>query len=64
MTYKGQIVNGILNGKGKLTLSNGVVYKGQMIDNKIDNHGKLEYSKTESYEGDLKDLHRHGFGIY
>jgi len=35
-----------------------------MIDNKIDNHGKLEYSKTESYEGDLKDLHRHGFGIY
>jgi hypothetical protein len=45
MVYEGQIVNGILNGKGKLKLTNGIVYKGNMVDNKIDNHGRLEYSK-------------------
>jgi hypothetical protein len=39
MVYEGQIVNGILNGKGKLRLSNGIVYKGNMVDNRIDNHG-------------------------
>jgi len=69
MTYKtgvyvGTWRNGLREGKGTFTWTNGDVYKGQWLKDK--RHGAGEYAWTDGskYKGNYSGGIRSGFGIY
>ena len=64
MEYIGSIENGNINGKGKITFTNGVVYTGEFNHNKINGNGKLEFSPQETYTGAFLNFQKNGYGVY
>lgn len=51
--YEGEIVSGLLQGKGKYTWANGDVYEGDFVNNLMQGKGKLIYANGSVYEGDF-----------
>ena len=40
-TFKGDVVDGKMQGKGKLTFPNGNIYEGEFVDGKMQGKGKF-----------------------
>ncbi len=53
--YKGETLNGMRNGKGKLTCADGKVYEGEWVNDEI-RYGKLTYKNTGYYEGYFRNM--------
>ena len=62
--YEGEIKNGLPNGQGILTRSNGEKYEGEFKDGKSDGQGTTTYPNGEKYVGELKDGKRNGQGTF
>lgn len=62
--YKGDILNGIPNGKGKSVYSNGETYEGDVVNGLPNGKGKITFSDGAVYEGDMVNGSRHGKGKY
>jgi len=62
--YEGDLVNGVLNGKGKYIWKNGEVYEGDYLNGKRTGRGKYIYANGEVYEGDWLNGRRTGRGKY
>jgi hypothetical protein len=62
--YHGDLVNGLLQGQGKITYSDGVVYEGGWHQDKCHGRGKIIWSNGRSYEGDYKHGRWHGQGTF
>jgi hypothetical protein len=60
--YKGEIVDGKRNGKGKLTWPSGAWYDGEWRDDKIHGKGVARYKTGDIYDGDFANGNRHGRG--
>jgi hypothetical protein len=59
--FEGEILEGNMHGKGKLTLNNGDIFEGQWENDKL--NGKGEYrNKRTHYIGDFLDDKKHGRG--
>ena len=52
MEYQGQIQDGQMHGKGKLTYPNGETYEGEWVFGKRQGHGAYCYLDGGSYEGE------------
>ena len=59
---EGTFVNGLLNGKGKMTLNNGLFIEGNFKDDELDGFGKTINANGEIYEGEFKNGIREGKG--
>jgi len=63
--YIGELKNGLLNGKGKLTYSNNASYReGSFLNGELNGQGKTKYDDGDIYEGNFKNGLRHGSGNY
>lgn len=60
--YKGETLNGMRYGKGKLTCKDGTTYEGEWINDDI-RHGKLTYKNTGYYEGYFRNMQLDGYGV-
>lgn len=60
--YEGEILNGLLNGKGKYTWANGDVYEGDFSNNLMHGKGKIVYVNGNIYEGDFVNGKYEGHG--
>ena len=60
--YEGEILNGLLNGKGKYTWANGDVYEGDFSNNLMHGKGKFIYINGNVYEGDFAKGKYEGHG--
>lgn len=49
--YEGQMVNGLENGLGRFTYTNGAVYEGQWKDGLPDGNGKMVLKNGTTYDG-------------
>jgi len=62
---KDEIINGVSNGKVKITLPSGAVYEGDFIKGKRHGKGKTTgYNNGDVYEGDYIEDKMHGKGKY
>lgn len=59
--YKGEVVNGLRHGQGKLKCADGKVYEGEWVNDEI-RHGKLTYKNTGYYEGYFRNMQLDGYG--
>lgn len=62
--YIGNFINGVREGKGTFTFSNGNEYIGNFVDNKSDGVGRMKYNNGDEYLGDWKNGIKKGVGIY
>ena len=62
--YKGQMKNGVPNGRGIITYSSGLIYDGEWKNGVKDGKGKyyLTKDKKDIYEGDFKNGKAEGYG--
>jgi hypothetical protein len=60
----GQWVNGLKNGAGKYTWTDGRIYKGEFRENKIHGMGMLRTRYGDTYIGMWEDNLQHGKGKY
>ena len=61
--YEGQFKNGIFNGQGTHTFTNGDKYIGNHRNGKYEGFGTFYFSNGETYIGEFKDNRFHGKGI-
>ena len=59
---EGIFKDGLLNGKGKMTLNNGFFIEGDFINNELNGFGKTVNINGEIYEGEFKNGIREGKG--
>ena len=62
--YKGQILNGIPEGKGIIYFKSGNRYEGQLRNGKQEGKGIFYWSDGDIYEGDFVNDKKEGKGIY
>lgn len=62
--FSGDVVNGIPNGSGTLTLADGTRYKGGFSDGKLIGKGVYDFPDGSHYEGDVLNGLRHGSGTF
>ena|SRR3712207_231853 len=62
--YIGNFVNGIREGKGTYTYSNGNEYIGNFKGNKSNGVGRMKYINGDEYLGNWSDGKKEGTGIY
>jgi hypothetical protein len=67
--YEGSFYNGLFNGEGKYTWSNGNVYAGSWLNGKRAGQGRLAYgasssSSGEEFEGSWENNQMDGYGVY
>lgn len=62
--YVGDIVNGLFDGKGKITLQTGQMYEGEFVKGKRSGKGVCVYPNKEKYEGAWLNDMREGKGTY
>lgn len=62
--FEGNLENGVRQGKGKYTWSNGACYEGNYVDNKKHGKGKFSFPDKGVYEGDFSEDKMHGDGQY
>ncbi len=60
--YEGDIVNGVPNGQGKMTLHNGEKYVGEYKDGVKNGQGTHTFPDGQKYVGEFKDGKGHGQG--
>ena len=60
--YEGEFKNGLRNGQGKYTMSDGFVYEGTWRDDQIQGAGVARYPTGQIYEGQFKQGVPHGKG--
>jgi hypothetical protein len=53
--YYGPIVNGLLEGQGRLEWSNGATYEGSFENGLFAGQGRMRYASGEVYEGEFRD---------
>jgi hypothetical protein len=61
--YIGDVENGLPNGKGKLTLTNGMTHIGEYKDGLYHGQGTFIFPDGETYIGEFKDNWKHGQGV-
>mmetsp|Transcript_21478 Transcript_21478/g.39301 ORF Transcript_21478/g.39301 Transcript_21478/m.39301 type:complete len:393 (+) Transcript_21478:38-1216(+) len=64
MTYEGDYVRDVREGRGVETWSTGLVYHGQYRRNAKDGQGVLKLSNDDTYEGSFKGNQLEGSGTY
>ena len=64
LKYSGEISNGKLNGKGKLTYPSGGTYEGSFVNGLRDGEGVYEWTDGASYSGDWSADQMNGDGVY
>jgi len=64
ITYTGKFVNGIREGKGKMTLQNGNVYEGAFSRGRMSGEGIMTYANGERYAGQWVNDLPNGTGKY
>ena len=62
--YKGELVSGNPQGKGKATYKNGNWYEGEFVKGKRQGYGVYTFYAGEKYEGQWVQDHQHGKGTY
>ncbi len=62
--YDGTIVEGKLNGKGKLALSNSYTYTGDFVDGQAEGYGTESYSSGNRFIGIYSHGDRNGHGTW
>ena len=62
--YVGDIVNGLFDGKGKITLDTGQEYVGEFLKGKRSGEGTCSYPNKEKYQGSWLNDMREGKGTY
>ena len=62
--YTGDIVNGLFDGKGKITLQTGQTYEGGFVKGKRSGEGTCSYPNGEKYKGSWLNDMREGKGTY
>lgn len=62
--YIGNFINGIREGKGSFSFSNGNEYIGNFKNNKSNGIGRMIYANGDEYIGNWKDGKKDGLGIY
>ncbi|KAF1789140.1 MORN motif [Phytophthora cactorum] len=61
--YKGDLVEGIRQGKGELTFVNGDTYEGEFLQGFRHGHGVFtSHHRTRVYDGEWRRGERHGVG--
>ena len=60
----GEMVNGKLNGQGKISFDDGTSYIGTFKDDIRNGYGTQIYKNGDKYEGEWKDNQEHGWGTY
>jgi len=60
--YEGELINGMLNGRGKLTWRNGDSYVGEFRDGLMHGRGKYVFVNSAVYEGGYADGLENGKG--
>ena len=63
-TYQGDLIDGKMQGKGRLTFPNGKIYEGDFVDGISQGEGKLIYPDGSVYEGGFKNNKFEGKGKY
>ncbi len=64
VSYTGRFVNGIREGKGKMTLQNGNVYEGNFSRGRMSGDGVMTYNNGERYTGQWVNDVPNGTGKY
>ncbi len=62
--YIGNFVNGVREGRGSFTFSNGNEYIGNFKANKSDGIGRIKYNNGDEYLGNWVEGRKEGLGIY
>ena len=62
--YKGEMVNGVREGKGTYTFSNGDIYEGYWKNNKMEGKGVYNFKDGDKYDGDWVGGKKEGQGTY
>lgn len=62
ITYKGEVKNHLMDGKGTLEFDNGDQYKGEFSKGIINGCGKYKSKMGWIFEGNFKDGKPHGHG--
>lgn len=62
--YIGNFSNGVRDGKGSFTFSNGNEYIGNFKENKSSGIGRMKYNNGDEYIGNWEDGKKEGLGIY
>ena len=62
--YKGDLVRGKPNGKGKFFYADGDVFEGTYVDGKREGHGKMSYDNGITYEGNWVNGKQRGPGKF
>ena len=62
--YIGNFVNGVREGRGSFTFSNGNEYIGNFKANKSDGIGRIKYNNGDEYLGNWIEGRKEGLGIY
>ncbi len=60
--YVGEVRNGLPNGRGTSTYSNGEKYVGEFKDGKMNGQGTYTFANGRKYVGEYKDDKQHGQG--
>ncbi|MET1078713.1 MAG: C13 family peptidase [Pseudomonas sp.] len=61
--YRGEVVNGLLQGQGRIDYSNGSWYAGQFKDGQAEGSGEWQGTHGEHYQGQFHLGQFHGIGI-
>jgi uncharacterized protein (TIGR02145 family) len=61
--YEGELVNGIMEGKGKYLFKDGTLYVGDFKNNQLEGYGKFTYPSGKIYEGEVVRGKRQGAGL-
>lgn len=62
--YEGNVVNGLLEGQGKVSWDDGTIYVGNFVDGVCSGKGKVTWKDGSYYEGEYIDGLRNGSGTY
>lgn len=62
--YKGEIIQGKMNGNGVLKFPQKYIYKGAFQNGKKHGGGKIIYENGDQYDGEWKYDKKEGYGIY
>lgn len=60
--YRGEVVDGLLQGQGRVDYRNGSWYAGHFKDGQADGHGEWQGSNGERYVGEFRQGLFHGLG--
>ena len=63
VTFEGEFVDGLANGKGTQIHPSGMKYEGYWIHDKPHGEGKLILEDGSKFEGEFRDGTKNGYGI-